>query len=188
MALARSTEYTGAIWWHPFHMLKDIATGYQEGGADYIFALLTGYRESAPAYQREDSGKLIAIADSEAANAPGVVRCASVTHAQHGEGKDTCQPLQQGMNYNVAFPGHQIAMMKPLSDGVIEYKKDAAGQPGAPETATQNARDVVDFLSWAAEPSHDQRKRLGWQVLLYLLITTVLLYLAKKRIWQRIKH
>ena len=42
MALARSTEYTGAIWWHPFHMLKDIATGYQEGGADYIFALLTG--------------------------------------------------------------------------------------------------------------------------------------------------
>ncbi len=29
---------------------------------------------------------------------------------------------------------------------------------------------------------------LGWQVLLYLLITTLLLYVAKKRIWARMKH
>jgi cytochrome c1 len=39
------TEYFGWI----FGTLKDIATQYQEGGTDYIFALMTGYEEEAPA-------------------------------------------------------------------------------------------------------------------------------------------
>ena len=47
---------------------------------------------------------------------------------------------------------------------------------------------MTAFLAWAADPTLDQRKQLGWQVLLYLLITTVLLYLVKKRIWSALKH
>ena len=75
------------------------------------------------------------------------------------------------MSYNAAFPGNQIAMPQPLaSDSSLD----------------QNAKDVAAFLAWAADPSHDQRKRIGWQVMLYLLVTTGLLYVGKKRIWSRL--
>ncbi len=47
---------------------------------------------------------------------------------------------------------------------------------------------MTAFLAWAADPSLDARKELGWQVLLYLVITTLLLYVAKRRIWARVKH
>lgn len=192
VAKARNPEYTGPIWWHPFQMLKDIVTGYQEGGADYIYALLTGYRDEAPGFKRDEAGHLHALSVQEADELDdgedgSVERCASVVLGVDGA-KDVCVPLQDGMNYNAAFPGHQIAMVQPLSDGAVEYAKDDAGNAIIPETQAQYARDVAAFLSWAADPTHDQRKTLGWQVLLYLLITTVLLYLAKKQIWSRIKH
>ncbi|MEQ1717741.1 MAG: cytochrome c1, partial [Hyphomicrobium sp.] len=124
---------------HPFLMLGDIAKSYQEGGADYLFALLTGYHE-APA---------------------GVT-------------------VGDGMNYNVAFPGNQLAMPPPLSADVVTY------QDGTKGTVENYARDVSAFLAWAADPSLDQRKRIGWQVMLYLLVTTALLYLGKKRVWSKL--
>jgi ubiquinol-cytochrome c reductase cytochrome c1 subunit len=189
IAKARNPEYTGSVWWHPIQMLKDIVTGYQEGGADYLYALLTGYREDAPAYRRDDKGHLKPISENEAESSDeeSFERCAGVVHGEKGT-KDVCIPLQDGMNYNAAFPGHQIAMVQPLDDGVVDYAKTEAGDPVVPETKEQYARDVAAFLSWAADPTHDQRKRLGWQVLLYLLITTLLLFIAKKQIWSRIKH
>jgi cytochrome c1 len=90
--------------------------------------------------------------------------------------------LVEGKFYNKAFPGHQISMPPPLAEGSVTY------QDGTPPTVENYARDVVAFLSWAADPSLDQRKRIGWQVLLYLLVTTALLYLGKARIWAAIKH
>ena len=76
-------------------------------------------------------------------------------------------------------------MPPPLSkDNVIEYQADA----GAKASFEQNVRDVTAFLAWAADPSLDARKRLGWQVLLYLVITTLLLYMVKRRIWGGVKH
>lgn len=186
MAKARTTEYTGSVWYHPIHMLKDIVTAYQEGGPDYIHALLTGYKDKAPAYTRDEKGLLHPVKDADVGSQT-VERCASVTH-NLSEGKDVCQPLQDGMNYNAYFPGHQIAMMKPLSDGLLEYTKGKDGKPVVPETADQYARDVSAFLAWAADPSHDQRKQSGWLVMLYLLILTGLLYLAKKAIWKGVKH
>lgn len=186
IAKARTTEYTGPVWYHPIHMLKDMVTAYQEGGADYLYALLTGYRSEAPAYKRDDNGRLVAVPEDEVGSSD-VERCASVVHAYKPGEKDVCTTMQEGMNYNAAFGGHQIAMAPPLSDDAVEYKEDAEGQPVAPLTKEQYARDVVAFLSWAADPSHDQRKRTGWLVMLYLLITTVLLYFAKKAIWKRVK-
>jgi cytochrome c1 len=73
-------------------------------------------------------------------------------------------------------------MPPPLSDGVVTYSD---GTPGKVENY---ADDVVAFLSWAGDPNLDQRKRIGWQVLLYLIVTTGLLYLGKKRIWSTLKH
>ena len=143
MARARNVEYHGPVWFHPFSMLRDVVTGYQEGGADYIYALLTGYTTPPADVQ-----------------------------------------LVEGMNYNQAFPGQQIAMANPFAggDGQIAY------QDGTKPTVDNYARDVAAFLSWAADPHLEERKQLGWQVMAYLLVTTVLLYIAKKRIWARLEH
>ena len=50
-----------------------MAIGYQEGGPDYLYALLTGYHEPPAAMK-----------------------------------------MTEGMYYNMAFPGHQMAMPPPL--------------------------------------------------------------------------
>lgn len=89
--------------------------------------------------------------------------------------------LGAGMNYNPYFAGGQIAMAAPLSDDAVEY------MDGTPATTDQMSRDVVQFLQWAAEPEMEQRKRMGLKVLIYLVIFTFFFYLAKKRIWSRIK-
>lgn len=184
---ARSTAYTGPLWYHPIHMGKDMLTAYQEGGSDYLYALLTGYKDEPPAYKRIEGGKLKRVGEDEVAGAGEVVRCASITRGHDGE-PDKCTKLQEGMYYNAAFPGHQIAMGPPLYDESVEYTKNASGEPVVPETAEQYARDVTAFLTWTADPTHDQRKRIGWFVMIYLLITTLLLYFAKKAIWKRVKH
>jgi cytochrome c1 len=44
IARARSVESDAPFYRVPFNMLRDIATGYQEGGADYLYAYLTGYK------------------------------------------------------------------------------------------------------------------------------------------------
>ena len=143
IAKARGVAYIGPWYLHPFAMLADIFNGYQEGGADYIVALLKGYVE--PPYDVE---------------------------------------MSDGMSYNAYYPGHQIAMANPFSggDGQVEY------QGAAPATVDQYAKDVAAFLSWAADPTLNQRKQIGWQVLVYLLITAVLLYIAKRRVWASVKH
>jgi len=89
--------------------------------------------------------------------------------------------LGNGMSYNSYFPGRQIAMPSPLFDGSVEY------QDGTSASVDQMSKDVVNFLQWAAEPEMEQRKQMGVKVFLYLLVFTVLFYLAKKRIWKNVK-
>jgi ubiquinol-cytochrome c reductase cytochrome c1 subunit len=94
--------------------------------------------------------------------------------------------VPSGGQYNRYYPGHIIAMPKPLSDGQIEYAKLENGQPQAPETVEQYAKDVTAFLMWTAEPHLEQRKQLGFKVIAFLLLMAVLLYFTKKRIWDRV--
>jgi cytochrome c1 len=91
-----------------------------------------------------------------------------------------------GGHYNAYYPGHIIAMPKPLNDGQIEYAKGADGRPTAPETVDQYAKDVTAFLMWAAEPTLEQRKELGFKVIAFLALFAVLLFLTKKKIWDRV--
>jgi ubiquinol-cytochrome c reductase cytochrome c1 subunit len=185
MARARNPEYKGSAAGHGPHMLGDILKGYQAGGPDYIFALLTGYTD-IPSYVRNEKGHLEPVG-ADGAKGKTVEQCASVTHGEDGQ-PDVCNPLADGMNYNAAFPGHQIAMPPILADGAVEYPKGPDGNALVPATLDQHARDIAAFLAWAADPHLNQRKATGWQALLFLLVTTVLLYLGKKRIWSRVEH
>ena len=90
--------------------------------------------------------------------------------------------MAQGMYYNAAFPGLQIAMPPPLSDGVVTYPD------GVPATVDNYSRDVAAFLMWAAEPKLEERKRMGLKVLIYLTILAGLLYLSKRAIWRNVEH
>ena len=62
-----------------------------------------------------------------------------------------------------------IAMARVLYDGLVEY------EDGTPATTSQMAKDVVEFLNWAAEPEMDQRKKMGVAT---VTITSVLLALS----------
>jgi len=105
-------------------------------GPDYIYALLTGYKDAPPG-----------------------------------------EKLAENQFYNVYFPGHHIAMPPPLVDEVVTYGD------GTKATVAQEAHDVATFLTWAAEPNLEDRKRMGVKVIFFLLVMTGVLYLAKRKIW-----
>ncbi len=85
--------------------------------------------------------------------------------------------MQEGMNYNKYFPGHQIAMPPPLHDGQVTYAD------GTPATVEQMARDVVTYLAWAANPEMVERKQMGWRWVLFFLFMTGLTYAVKRKVW-----
>ena len=90
--------------------------------------------------------------------------------------------VSEGMHYNKVFPGHQIAMPPPLSDGQVEYPDGTAA------TLDNYAKDVSAFLMWTAEPTLEDRKRTGLKVLIYILVLAGLLYLSKRAIWRGVPH
>lgn len=92
--------------------------------------------------------------------------------------------LNEGLNYNSAFSGNQIAMPQPIPEGgAVEYGEHA----GAKNTMEQQAQDVAAFLAWASDPYLDSRKQTGWAAILYLVLTTVLLWIGKQRLWTHVK-
>jgi ubiquinol-cytochrome c reductase cytochrome c1 subunit len=84
------------------------------------------------------------------------------------------------MQYDLYFPGHQLAMPPPLSDDIVTYSD------GTKATLQQEAHDIVTFLAWASEPSMEDRKRTGVKVLFFLVVMTGVLYLAKRKIWAEV--
>jgi len=88
--------------------------------------------------------------------------------------------MPPGGNYNKYFPGHVIAMPKPINEGQVTY------DDGAPQTLEQYSHDVAAFMVWAAEPHMVARKRLGFQVMIFLLVLSGLLYFTKKKVWSAV--
>ena len=90
----------------------------------------------------------------------------------------------QGLHFNPYFANLNIAMPPPItSDGQVTY---AEGNP-AP-TVDQMAKDVSAFLVWTAEPTMDRRKNVGFAVALFLLVGTVLAYMAYQNLWYSAKR
>jgi ubiquinol-cytochrome c reductase cytochrome c1 subunit len=89
--------------------------------------------------------------------------------------------MNPNMYYNEYFAGHQIAMPPPLTQNdQIKYADGTAA------TVPQMSHDVVSFLAWAAEPNLDERHRIGFKVILFLIAATGVFYAAKRKIWLRI--
>ena len=85
--------------------------------------------------------------------------------------------VQDGLYYNAWFPGHQIAMPPPLSDGQVTYAD------GTPATVAQMSHDVATFLTYMANPEMEQRKRIGVRIVLFLAGMTAVTYAVKRKVW-----
>lgn len=137
-------------------------------GPDYIYSLLTGYEEPPETvtlgpgqnYNPYFAGDMSQLLKPEYRNAEG-------------------HPLE-GVEVP---PGGVLAMIAPLSDGIIDY-----ADPEIPETVDQYAKDVVEFLTWASEPKMEERKSLGVITIGYLLILTIVLFFSYRAIWSKVDH
>ena len=86
-------------------------------------------------------------------------------------------------NYNPAYiNGNTTAMPEPLSDELVEYSD------GTDMTKEQYARDVAAFLMWTAEPKLEQRKRVGINALIFLIVFAGLMYFTKRKVWSNVDH
>lgn len=110
----------------------------REGGANYIYALMTGYGDPPPDVH-----------------------------------------IAEGMHYNAYFPGHQIAMARPLQPDLVEFADHT------PATIENMAHDVATFLQWAAEPELEQRHAMGIKIIVFLVILAGLAYALKRKIWAK---
>jgi cytochrome c1 len=89
--------------------------------------------------------------------------------------------LPDGANYNKYFPGHALKMPQPMKDGQVAF------DDGSPQTLDQYGKDIAAFLAWAAEPHMEARKRIGLQVMVFLVIFAGLLYFTKKKVWKEVE-
>ncbi|HIM32323.1 MAG TPA: cytochrome c1 [Pelagibacteraceae bacterium] len=87
--------------------------------------------------------------------------------------------LDEGVYYNKYMSGNRIKMLAPLSDGLVEYSD------GTQSTTAQMAKDVTTFLVWAAEPHLESQHRMGFKVIIYLIILLTLVYMSKQKVWSR---
>jgi ubiquinol-cytochrome c reductase cytochrome c1 subunit len=88
-----------------------------------------------------------------------------------------------GLHYNPYFANLNIAMPPPLaSNGQVTYAD------GTPSTVDQMAKDVAAFLVWTAEPNLEHRHAYGLAVAIFLLVASVLGYLAYRQIWYEAKR
>jgi ubiquinol-cytochrome c reductase cytochrome c1 subunit len=131
----------------------------RDGGAEYIYSLLTGYAANPPA------GLTVATGRFYNPYFPG--------------------DLSNGWNtakYGPVPKGGVIAMPPPLADGRVTYTD------GTKSTLKQQAADVAAFLAWASDPHADERKQLGLAVLIFLGFFAVVTFLSYRAIWKGVDH
>jgi ubiquinol-cytochrome c reductase cytochrome c1 subunit len=68
-----------------------------------------------------------------------------------------------------------------LSDDLVEYAD------GTKATVEQMSKDISSFLAWVSEPSLEARHKMGFRVILYLVVLAGLVYLSMNRLWSRIE-
>jgi ubiquinol-cytochrome c reductase cytochrome c1 subunit len=101
----------------------------------------------------------------------------------HGEALPAENRPGQGLYFNPYFPNLNIAMPPPITaDGQVTYAD------GTPATVQQMSTDVAAFLTWTAEPNMDRRKNAGIVALIFLILATILAYMAYQSVWANAKR
>jgi ubiquinol-cytochrome c reductase cytochrome c1 subunit len=85
--------------------------------------------------------------------------------------------VTDGKYYNPYFEGWNISMPPPLVDNAVTYSD------GTKATVAQEAHDVATFLAWASDPKMEERKRMGFGVLIFLVVLSGLLFAAYRKVW-----
>jgi len=89
----------------------------------------------------------------------------------------------QGLHFNPYFANLNVAMPPPLTtNGQVAFAD------GTNPTVDQMARDVAAFLVWTAEPNLENRHAAGLAVAIFLLVASILGYLAYRQIWHDAKR
>lgn len=117
-----------------------LISGARHNGQNYIFALLTGYREPPAGIE-----------------------------------------MREGLYYNPYFPGGAIAMPKMLVDGGAEY------DDGTPASESQQAKDIVTFLTWSCYPYQDEMRIMGIKACFVLSLMIVFASYSKRLRWAPLK-
>jgi ubiquinol-cytochrome c reductase cytochrome c1 subunit len=89
--------------------------------------------------------------------------------------------MMAGLYYNPYFPGGGISMPPPLQDEGVEYPD------GTVATISQQARDVVQFLNWAAEPEANERKKNAGLNMFALIFMALAAGYVKRYRWSPLK-
>jgi ubiquinol-cytochrome c reductase cytochrome c1 subunit len=133
-----------------------LMTKAREGGAAYVYSLITGYANQA-GYRNEKGEDLL---------------------RQFPDAK-----TPPNLHFNPYFANLNIAMPPPLtSAGQVTYAD------GTKPTVDQMAKDIAAFLVWTAEPTLESRHAAGLAVAIFLLIASILGYLAYQQIWYEAKR
>ena len=128
-----------------------LITKSREGGAAYVYSLLTGWANQQ-GYKNEKGEELLK--------------------------KFPDAKTPPGLHFNPYFANLNLAMPPPLTtDGQVTYAD------GTKATVDQMAQDVSAFLVWTAQPDLERRHAAGLAVVLFLLVATILGFLAKQQIW-----
>jgi ubiquinol-cytochrome c reductase cytochrome c1 subunit len=133
-----------------------LITKAREGGAAYVYSLITGYANQA-GYKNEKGEELL---------------------KQFPDAK-----TPPNLHFNPYFANLNVAMPPPLTtNGQVSY------EDGTKPTVDQMAKDVAAFLVWTAEPNLARRHAAGLAVSIFLLIASILGYLAYQNIWHEAKR
>lgn len=82
---------------------------------------------------------------------------------------------QDGTTNNRAYPNTRMPDILGIS---------VANDPQSLAQIKQTAHNVAAFLQWAADPKASERITIGYYVMAYLVVLTLLLYLLKRQIWR----
>ncbi|HEY5071123.1 MAG TPA: cytochrome c1 [Caulobacteraceae bacterium] len=130
----------------------------REGGAAYIYSILTGDSPTAPHGLSVPAGKYYD-------------RFIAGDMSSYWKGDPRKIP-----------EGGFIAMPPPLTPGKVTFDDKT------PSTISQEAKDVAAFLEWAADPKMEERKQMGLSVMIFLLIFAGLLYASYRAVWREVGH
>ena len=130
----------------------------REGGAAYIYSIVTGDSAVAP---------------------HGLVLPAGKYYDPYMSGDLTA--TWKG-DPNKVPQGGVISMPPPLTAGKVTF------DDGTKSTLEQEAKDVSAFLQWASDPKLEERNQTGLAVMIFLLIFSGLLYGSYRSLWKNVGH